>query len=159
MENKIKLMALIGIPSSTDLGGCKNSILTFVVLFTPLLIQSLNFTQNCVCSKFALKCPRNKKVKNKKHVLGWKLANIYVIITKIDFFHILGGFRGLRFSEEISIFYLFNIPCTPFRYEERQFQYLYVKFWSFLTVLVEKGVLFCFRVIILYLPICQKTTK
>ena len=144
MENKIKLMALIGIPSSSDLGGCKNSILTFDVLFTPLLIQSLNFTQNCVCSKFALKCTRNKKVKNKKTVLGWKLANIYIIITKIDFFHILGGFRGLRFSEEISMFNLFNIPCTLFIYEERYVQHLYVKFWSFLRVLVEKRGTFLF---------------
>ena len=38
MENKIKLILLIGMPSSTDLGGCQNSILKFDIVFTPLII-------------------------------------------------------------------------------------------------------------------------
>ena len=144
MESKIKLMTLIGIPSSSDLGCSKNSIQTFDLVFTPLLLQSFNFTQNCVCSKFALKCPGNQKVNNKKTFLGWKLANIYMFFTKTDFFHISEGFRGLTFSEEISTFCFFNIPSTPFRYKKRHFQHLYVKFWLFLRVLIEKRSTFLF---------------
>ena len=40
LENKIKLILLIGMPSSTDLGGCQNSILKFDIVFTPLFMYS-----------------------------------------------------------------------------------------------------------------------
>ena len=53
-------------------------------------------------------------------------------------FHILGRFTGLWFSEEISIFNLFNTPRSTFMYDKKHFQHLYAKFRYFLTILVEK---------------------
>ena len=94
----------------------------------PPTMQSFNFTQNCIYSKLALKCLKNKKVKNQKLFLGWKLPNTYKQISKMAFFHILERFTGLRFSEEISIFYLSNTPRTTFMYDKKHFQHLYVKF-------------------------------
>ena len=79
--------------------------------------------------------------------------------TKSDFFHISGVFRGLTFSEEISTFCFFNVPSTPFRYKKRHFQHLYVKFWLFLRVLIEKRSTFLF-LSDYFIPLkCKKNDK
>ena len=94
----------------------------------PPTMQSFNFTQNCLYSKMALIYPENKKVKNQKLFLGWKLPNTYKQMSKMAIFYILERFMGLLFLEEILIFYLFNAPRITFMYDKKHFQYLYAKF-------------------------------